>query len=72
MLNAIWLVLAISALLVAAATGEAEVKAVIDSIFDSARSAVQLVIGLVGVMAGFIRTRHAHQACGGQSQTENQ
>ena len=54
MLNAIWLVLAIGALLVAAASGDDTVAAVIDAIFDSARSAVQLVIGLVGVMVFFL------------------
>lgn len=54
MLNAIWLVLAIGALLVAAATGEDAVSAVTNAIFDSARSAVQLVIGLVGVMVFFL------------------
>jgi spore maturation protein SpmA/spore maturation protein SpmB len=54
MLNAIWLVLAIGALLVAALSGEAAVKAVVDAIFDSAQSAVQLVIGLVGVMVFFL------------------
>jgi spore maturation protein SpmA/spore maturation protein SpmB len=54
MLNAIWLVLALGALLVAALSGEAAVSAVIDAIFDSARSAVQLVIGLVGVMVFFL------------------
>jgi spore maturation protein SpmA len=54
MLNAIWLVLALGALLVAAISGETEVNAVIDAIFDSARSAVQLVIGLVGVMVFFL------------------
>ncbi|HIF91939.1 MAG TPA: spore maturation protein [Myxococcales bacterium] len=53
-LNVIWLVLAISALLVAAATGDEAVSAVIDAIFSSARSAVQLVIGLVGVMVFFL------------------
>jgi len=53
-LNAIWLVLAIGALLVAAATGDDAVSAVIDAIFSSARSAVQLVIGLVGVMVFFL------------------
>ncbi|MFP6654291.1 MAG: nucleoside recognition domain-containing protein [Myxococcota bacterium] len=54
MLNAIWLVLAIGALLVAAATGDDAVSAVIDAIFDSARSAIKLVIGLVGVMVFFL------------------
>ncbi len=54
MLNAIWLVLAVGALLVAAMSGETEVSAVIDAIFESARSAVQLVIGLVGVMVFFL------------------
>jgi spore maturation protein SpmA len=54
MLNAIWLVLALGAVLVAAISGETEVNAVIDAIFDSARSAVQLVIGLVGVMVFFL------------------
>ncbi len=54
MLNAIWLVLAVGALLVAAISGESEISAVIDAIFDSARSAVQLVIGLVGVMVFFL------------------
>ena len=54
MLNAIWLVLALGAILVAALSGESEVSAVIDAIFDSARSAVQLVIGLVGVMVFFL------------------
>lgn len=54
MLNAIWLVLAASALLIAALSGEAEVSAVIDAIWDSAESAVQLVIGLVGVMVFFL------------------
>jgi len=54
LLNAIWLVLAAGALLVAALSGESEVSAVIDAIFDSAKSAVQLVIGLVGVMVFFL------------------
>lgn len=54
MLNAIWLVLAAGALLVAALSGESEVSAVVDAIFDSAKSAVQLVIGLVGVMVFFL------------------
>ena len=54
MLNAIWLVLACGALLVAAISGESAVSAVIDAIFDSAISAVQLVIGLVGVMVFFL------------------
>jgi len=53
-LNAIWLVLAIGALLVAAATGDNAVSAVTESIFDSARLAVQIVIGLVGVMVFFL------------------
>ncbi len=54
MLNAIWLVLALGAILVAALSGESEVSAVIDAIFDSAEFAVQLVIGLVGVMVFFL------------------
>ena len=54
MLNAIWLILALGALVVAAISGESAVSAVIDAIFDSARSAVQLVIGLVGVMVFFL------------------
>jgi spore maturation protein SpmA/spore maturation protein SpmB len=54
MLNAIWLVLAASALLVAAVSGEQQVAAVVDAIWDSAKSAVQLVIGLVGVMVFFL------------------
>ena len=54
MLNAIWLVLAVGALLVAAVSGADVISAVIDAIFDSARSAVQLVIGLVGVMVFFL------------------
>jgi spore maturation protein SpmA/spore maturation protein SpmB len=54
MLNAIWLVLALGALLVAAVSGEAAVSAVITAVFDSAKSAVQLVIGLVGVMVFFL------------------
>lgn len=54
MLNAIWLVLAGGALLVAAVSGESTLSAVIDAIFDSARSAVELVIGLVGVMVFFL------------------
>lgn len=54
MLNSIWLILALGALLVATLAGESEVSAVIDAIFHSARSAVQLVIGLVGVMVFFL------------------
>ncbi len=54
MLNAIWLILATGALLVAAASGPDVLKAVVDSIFSSAKSAVQLVIGLVGVMVFFL------------------
>lgn len=54
MLNAIWLVLATSALLVAAWSGAEQLELVVDAIFDSARSAVQLVIGLVGVMVFFL------------------
>jgi spore maturation protein SpmA len=54
MLNAIWLVLAAGALLVAAWSGGDQLKLVVDAIFDSARYAVQLVIGLVGVMVFFL------------------
>ena len=54
MLNAIWLILTTAALLVAAASGPDVLKAVVDSIFSSAKSAVQLVIGLVGVMVFFL------------------
>ncbi|MFK7897527.1 MAG: nucleoside recognition domain-containing protein [Myxococcota bacterium] len=54
MLNAIWLILATSALLVAAASGPDVLKDVVDAIFSSAKSAVQLVIGLVGVMVFFL------------------
>ncbi|MBW2423341.1 MAG: hypothetical protein JRG86_03795, partial [Deltaproteobacteria bacterium] len=48
MLNAIWLFLALTALVWASVLGDP--KAVADALFDSARSAVQLVIGLIGVM----------------------
>ena len=54
MLNAIWLVLVAASLLVAAASGPESVAAVTKSIFESAKSAVQLVIGLVGVMVFFL------------------
>jgi len=54
MLNAIWLVLVTVSLAVAAATGPATVAAVTQSVFESAKSAVQLVIGLVGVMVFFL------------------
>ncbi|MAG29316.1 MAG: spore maturation protein [Deltaproteobacteria bacterium] len=54
MLNAIWLVLVASALLVAAWSGPDQLALVIDAIFDSAKSAIQLVIGLVGVMVFFL------------------
>lgn len=54
MLNAIWLVLATGALLVAAYGGPDSLAAVTDAIFTSAKSAVQLVIGLVGVMVFFL------------------
>jgi spore maturation protein SpmA/spore maturation protein SpmB len=52
MLNAIWLFLALTALVWASVLGDP--KAVADALFDSARSAVQLVIGLVGVMVFFL------------------
>lgn len=54
MLNAIWLVLVTVSLLVAAASGAETVELVVKAIFDSAKSAVQLVIGLVGVMVFFL------------------
>jgi spore maturation protein SpmA len=54
MLNAIWLVLVATSLLVAAASGPETLARVTESIFDSAKSAVQLVIGLVGVMVFFL------------------
>jgi spore maturation protein SpmA len=54
MLNAIWLILATGALFVAALGGQEELKAVVDAIFVSAKAAVQLVIGLVGVMVFFL------------------
>jgi spore maturation protein SpmA len=53
-LNAIWLVLAAGALFVAAAGGQDQLKDVVDAIFASAKAAVQLVIGLVGVMVFFL------------------
>jgi spore maturation protein SpmA len=52
MLNAIWLFLALTAIVWAAVLGDP--KAVVDALFESARSAVQLVIGLVGVMVFFL------------------
>src|SRR5512139_2481070 len=54
MLNAIWLALVTASLLVAAASGPERVGLVVDAIFDSAKSAVSLVIGLVGVMVFFL------------------
>ncbi len=54
MLNAIWLVLVTVSLLVAAASGADALERVVQAIFDSAKSAVQLVIGLVGVMVFFL------------------
>ena len=54
MLNAIWLTLALCALFVAMLGGGGELKSVVDAIFVSAKSAVQLVIGLVGVMVFFL------------------
>ncbi len=54
MLNAIWWVLATGALFFAALGGPDVLKAVADAIFASAKSAVQLVIGLVGVMVFFL------------------
>ncbi len=54
MLNAIWLVLALGAIFFAALGGQGELTAVVDALFSSAKSAVQLVIGLVGVMVFFL------------------
>ena len=54
MLNAIWLVLALGALFFAALGGQGDLQAVVDALFASAKSAVQLVIGLVGVMVFFL------------------
>ena len=54
MLNAIWLVLVTTSLLVAAHSGPETIELVVKSIFDNAKSAVQLVIGLVGVMVFFL------------------
>jgi spore maturation protein SpmA len=54
MLNAIWLGLAAGALFFAALGGPETLKAVVDALFSSAKSAVQLVIGLVGVMVFFL------------------
>ena len=54
MLNAIWLALAGGALLFAAIEGPDTLQAVVAAIFDSAQSAIQLVIGLVGVMVFFL------------------
>jgi spore maturation protein SpmA len=54
MLNAIWLILAIGALFFAALSGGEQLQSVVDAIFVSAKSAVQLVIGLVGVMVFFL------------------
>jgi spore maturation protein SpmA/spore maturation protein SpmB len=51
-LNAIWLFLALTALLWASVLGDP--KAVADALFASAQSAVQLVIGLIGVMVFFL------------------
>ena len=54
MLNAIWLALVATSLLYAAASGPETLAAVTQSIFDSAKAAVSLVIGLVGVMVFFL------------------
>ncbi len=54
MLNAIWLGLVAGALFFAALGGPDALKAVVDALFTSAKSAVQLVIGLVGVMVFFL------------------
>ncbi len=52
LLNAIWLFLALTAIVWASVWGDP--KAVADALFESAQSAVQLVIGLVGVMVFFL------------------
>lgn len=52
MLNGIWLFLALTAIVWASVWGDP--KAVGDALFESAQSAVQLVIGLVGVMVFFL------------------
>ncbi|MEZ4330701.1 MAG: nucleoside recognition domain-containing protein [Myxococcota bacterium] len=54
MLNAIWLALVATSLLYAARSGPETLAAVTQSIFDSAKAAVSLVIGLVGVMVFFL------------------
>jgi spore maturation protein SpmA len=54
LLNAIWLIIATSALLFAAWQGPEQIAVVVDSIFVNAKSSVQLVIGLVGVMVFFL------------------
>ena len=53
MLNAIWLFLALTAIVVGVGV-LGDPKAVADAIFASAQSAVQLVIGLIGVMVFFL------------------
>jgi len=52
LLNGIWLFLALTAIVWASVWGDP--KAVGDALFESAQSAVQLVIGLVGVMVFFL------------------
>ena len=52
LLNGIWLFLALTAIVWASLWGDP--KAVGDALFESAQSAVQLVIGLVGVMVFFL------------------
>ena len=54
MLNAIWLVLVTASLLAAAYSGPETIGLVTQSIFENGKSAVQLVIGLVGVMVFFL------------------
>ena len=54
MLNAIWLVIALTALLVASLNGPEQLSLVVGSLFSSAKAAIQLVIGLVGVMVFFL------------------
>ena len=62
MLNGLFIVVALASVLLAAFTGQ--MQAVTDSILQSARNAVDLALGLVGVMAFFLGVMRVAQDAG--------
>ena len=58
MMNYIWVALVVIAVVAGGVTGN--MQGILDNLFEFAETAVTLAIGLIGIMAFFLRTDEGH------------